>query len=167
MQRIARVLVIGIAVLCACNPIYVNQDYDPDVDFDLYETYSWVESPVASKSKNPLLEKRVREWADEVLAKKGLKRLDTGGDLHVSYVDDASQATDIRTTGTGVGFDRNTRAVRYNEGMMMIDMLDAKSNRLVWRGIAELTLSENPTQKEVDKRVRDAVRKTLDQYPPR
>jgi len=160
-------LVIGMAVLSACNPIYVNQDFDPDADFHTYRTYTWVESPVASKSKNPLLEKRVRGWADEVLAKKGLQRVDTGGDLNISYVDDASAATEIHTTGTGVGFNRNTRAVNYNEGMMMIDMLDAKSNQLVWRGIAELTLSENPTTDEVDKRVRSAVRKVLDQYPPK
>jgi hypothetical protein len=160
------VLIIGIAVLSACNPIYVNQDYDTDVDFEVYRTYSWVDSPVESKTSNPLLKKRIRDWADEVLAKKGLERVDSDPDLHISYVDDASGATEIRTTGTGVGMDRSTRAVNYEEGMMMVDMLDAGTNKLVWRGIAELTLSDNPSQKEVDKRTRDAIRKLLNQYPP-
>ena len=33
-------------------------------------------------------------------------------------------------------------------------------------GIAELTLSDNPTTDEVNKRAHDAIKKILDQYPP-
>jgi len=170
VRHVLIVILVTAAVLTACNPIYVNQDYDDEADFASYQTYTWVDSPFAQtdpKKQNTLLEKRIRSWADEELAKKGLTRVDGVADLQINFVGDADEATEIRTTGTGWGMDRNTRAVHYEDGMIMIDMLDSKTEKLVWRGIAELTLSEHPTSEEIDKRARDAIKKVLGQYPPK
>jgi len=163
-------VLVAATALAACNPIYVNQDYDDEADFASYKTYAWVDSPFAEtdpKKQNTLLEKRIRGWADEELAKKGMQRVEENPDLTINFVGDADEATEIRTTGTGMGLDRNTRAVHYEDGMVMIDMMDSGTKKLVWRGIAELTLSENPTTEEIDKRAHDAIRMILDQYPPK
>lgn len=169
MRYVLIAVLVAVASLTACNPIYVNQDFDDEADFASYKTYAWVESPFAEtdpKKQNTLLEKRIRGWADEELEKKGMQRVESSPDLTINFVGDADEATEIRTTGIGYGFDRNTRAVHYEDGMVMIDMMDGQTNILVWRGIADLTLSENPTTDEVNKRAHDAIKKILDQYPP-
>ena len=49
MKKITLFKVLGFAaiLIAGCNPIYVDQDYDPSVDFSRYKTFSWMEVPAA------------------------------------------------------------------------------------------------------------------------
>lgn len=50
-------------------------------------------------------------------------------------------------------------------GTLIVDLLDGRSNELVWRGIATKTLSENP--QKVAKLINKVVTKMFKKFPPK
>jgi hypothetical protein len=50
-------------------------------------------------------------------------------------------------------------------GTVMIDVVDVKTDTLVWRGIASDTLSTNPTPEKSEKRINKAMAKLFTKYP--
>ena len=53
----------------------------------------------------------------------------------------------------------------YNKGTLVIDVMDAKTKKLCWRGAILADIDMNATKKEKDCRVKKAVRTLLDQFP--
>ena len=58
------------------------------------------------------------------------------------------------------------RADQFQEGTFMLDMVDSSTHQMVWRGIAEGVLDDNPTAKKLDKDVNDMVGRLLRKFPP-
>jgi hypothetical protein len=50
-------------------------------------------------------------------------------------------------------------------GTVMVDIVDAKADALVWRGVASDTLSTNPTPEKSEKRINKAMTKLFYKYP--
>ena len=61
----------------------------------------------------------------------------------------------------GMGGSSTTRAYTYTKGTLIIDIWDAKSEKLVWRGSATATVKENPEKaaKQIDNVVNKMVKK--------
>lgn len=156
----------------ACNPTYIEHDYDDAVDFSRFETFAWIEQKTMTEGRpravqqSGLLETRIKRAVNAELAGKGLQLVDTDPDLFIAYHIGVKDYTEIRTTGTGWGFDRNTRVDQFQEGTFILDLIDAGDDRLVWRGIAEGVLDEYPTPEKMDREVNDMVRRLLAKYPP-
>ena len=53
---------------------------------------------------------------------------------------------------------------KHIAGTLILDMLDAKKGRLLWRGIATATVDPNPQKNQTV--IHEAVRKLLDSFPP-
>ena len=49
---------------------------------------------------------------------------------------------------------------------MVLDVVDARTNELIWRGWATDELDDDPTPEAVQKYVREAVEKILEEFPP-
>jgi len=65
----------------------------------------------------------------------------------------------------GGGFGSATTTVNtYEEGTLIVDLFDAKTQEAVWRGTATQDLSSNPEKqsKNIDK----AVQKLFSKFPP-
>jgi hypothetical protein len=159
-------------ILMACNPIYVDHNYDLEQDFTVYKSYSWLEldqptvGDAQSQRRSPLQHKRIVSLIDASLAEKGLTLVESGGDLHVIYHTSGEGAARISSSGRLTSFG-NTSVQRWEDGVLMVDLLDASIDQLVWRGTAEGTLSEHPTPEEIEKRTNDAIKKIMDGYPPK
>ena len=54
----------------------------------------------------------------------------------------------------------------YLEGTLILDIVDAKKNELIWRGWASKALAHNPKPEKVGKYVSEAVEKILEGFPP-
>jgi len=54
----------------------------------------------------------------------------------------------------------------FTMGTLIIDILDMKSELLVWRGMAEAEVKEQIGEREREERVNNAVSKILENYPP-
>jgi len=75
-----------------------------------------------------------------------------------------SYSADTRSTGS----EKPTinEAPTYLTGSLLIDIIDAASNQLVWRGIAAAEVDTALTSAERDERTRTIVHKMLSHFPP-
>jgi len=147
----------------------VKTDYDRGADFSHYKTYSWekVQTP------DPLWVDRIKEAVNAALTSKGLTPVESGGDVAIVSLE---MTKDQRTLNTfyngfgggwrwGGGFGNATTTVgNYKVGTLVVDMFDANSKKLVWRGSSSDTLSDKSDKniKNLDK----GVQKMFDHYPP-
>jgi len=159
-------------VLAACNPTYIEHDYDRDADFGQFKTFAWLEQTTMTEGtpqavqQSGLLEARIKRAVNEGLEQKGLRLVESEPDLIIAYHIGVQDYTEIRRTGTGWGFDRNTRVDQFQEGTFFLDLIDARQDKLVWRGIAEGVLDEYPSPEKMDREVKDMVNRLLKKYPP-
>lgn len=75
---IAAVLMLGVAAWAQD----VHFDYDRSANFSTYKTYQWVDYRSVDVS-DELLDRDIKRAVDQQLAGKGLRRVDSGGDLLV------------------------------------------------------------------------------------
>jgi hypothetical protein len=84
------------------------------------------------------------------------------GGLVVRSVDETLAGKGYRPDVTGPV--RSSRQER--EGTLTLDVVDAASNTVVWRGSAETALTGASDPRAREARVQDAVRRILERFPP-
>jgi hypothetical protein len=171
----ARALVCAIAaaaLVSACASYGVRTDYDPAAQFEGLRTYQWMEIQQTDDPRvdNELLKRRIMGAVDGELASKGLSRSDTAPDLLVVYHAAVQRVIDIDTYTRGYGYRRRaysqTYVREYDVGTLIIDLIQAETQQLVWRGSGQARLHERTTPAERDQRVRDVVAAILKDFPP-
>jgi hypothetical protein len=151
----------------------VKTDYDRSADFAQYKTYSWEHV----KTKDPLLEDRIKNAVNAALAARGWTQVETGGDISIVAVQMTSNQETLNTFyngfGGGWGWRRfggggmgeaTTTTETYKVGTLVVDLFDAKTKKLLWRGSSSDTLSNNSDKniKNLDK----GVEKMFQKFPP-
>lgn len=180
-------VVLLAALVAGCSTMQVTTDHNPDVDFSRLKTYRWVEPPTAPppdpRIRNDLLEKRVHAIVDELLQAKGYRRVEEGAaDFLVSWYATLDQKLDVQVVNNYYGYapgwgwrgryypyggmGQETYISQYDEGTLILDMMDAGSHELIWRGYAvdRVNLTARPETK--DKQLREALEKMLADFPP-
>jgi len=137
-------------------------EYDPQVDFSRYKTWSWQRE--VTPAANPVAENRIREAIESGLAAHGISRVDSAGDLQVVY--QASKTTEIALEPVKNAAASTPTGLRYVEkGSLVVDVLDAASGNVVWRGHAGGALKVGGPG-EIAEQVKTAVDKLLESFPP-
>jgi hypothetical protein len=165
----------GVALLAAgCSSLSISSDYDKAADFTAYRTFTWKDT---GELKDSLWSKRIEGVFSDTLAAKGLKKVDSGGDLWVAAHPRLSKETQINTYNTGWGYGygwygggmATTTVTEIPVGTLIIDLVDAKKKELVWRGVASDTLNTDPSRSAEDreKRLRDVAERMFANYPPK
>jgi len=152
----------------------VHFDYDRSANFSTYKTYHWVDY-VSVQVGDQLLDQDIKRAVDAQLAGKGLRRVDSGGDLIVGYQATISQEKQFDSIGLGGprglgpwsdwGNSRVTSST-IDIGKLTIGLFDPATKQLVWRGSASKTLD---IKKDSDKNYRNlekAMAKLFRNYPP-
>jgi hypothetical protein len=161
---------IGVTLLIAG----VKTDYDHAADFKTYKTYSWIKVDAG----NPLWIDRIRQAVDQQLSTKGLTPQDSGADVAVAALGRTKKEQTYNTFYDGIGggwgwrgfgnMGMGTSTTTVSEtpvGTLTVDLFDAKSKKLVWRGIATETLSDKPEKNE--KKLQSAVADLFKKFPPK
>ncbi len=159
---------LSVLLLAGCSSLTVGADYDPEADFSAYKTWSFTGGKTNDERiSKDLLESRLKTALPPALAARGLTAAEPG-DLQVSYFAAVKEKIDISTyPSTYRHWQGETYVTKYDEGTLILDLVDAKDQRLVWRGIArdEVNLLAAPEEREAQ--LREAVTKLLEQYPPK
>ncbi len=150
----------------------VKTDYDHSANFGQYKTYSWEKV----QTKDPLLVDRIKDAVNTALTAKGWTQVDSGGDVSVGAVEITQQQQTLNTFYDGFGGgrrwggfggfgDATTTTETYKVGSLVVDLLDAKTRNLIWRGSSSDTLSDNADKntKNLDK----GVQKMFAHFPPK
>jgi hypothetical protein len=118
------------------------------IDFARYGSYGWAAADRLSTGdprldNNPFFERRLKAGVDRQLAGRGLEQGAAGApDLVVHYHASVSQRIDLN------GIDREFARCEaeecqpfvYEAGTIVLDLVDARTNTLVWRGWAKDSL---------------------------
>jgi hypothetical protein len=136
-------------------------EYDHSVDFSRYKTWSWQAGvPVPPE---PVPDKQIREALARGLAVRGLSNVDSDATLLVRY--HAARTTRIDLLPLDSGSSGPATGIRYVEtGSLVVDLLDAASGKVVWRGHVTGVLRYGP--QEVAAQIDAAVAELLARFPP-
>jgi hypothetical protein len=161
----------GIAFLSAGTSFaqQVKTDYDHKADFSQYRTFSFEKVQTA----DPLLVDRIKSAITTTLMAKGWMQVPSGGNVAIVAMDINKEHQTLNTyyDGFGGGWrwgggfgDETTTVDHYEVGTLVVDLFDAKSKQLLWRGSTSETLSSKPENntKNLDK----GVQKMFDHFPP-
>lgn len=185
MPRRARSVLPCVALLalaaCAGSDVRVSWDRDESFAFPAYRTWSWLERPVPEsidpRLYAPELDARVRREVERALAARGYERVDAGGDFGVRYHVAVEEMVDVQTIneyygyGAGLGASPSGGTTTYTrtweQGTLILDVVDRDAARLVWRGSAQAEIHPGADSAHRDERVRRAVEGILSGFPKR
>jgi uncharacterized protein DUF4136 len=149
---------------------HVKTDYDHNANFSQYKSYSWEKV----QTKDPLLVDRIKSAVNSALAAKGWTEVPSGGEVEVFAVETTRNQQTLDTFYNGFGGGRSrgfggfgdatTTVETYTVGTLVVDLFDAKMEKLIWRSSSSDTLSDNADKntKNLDK----GVNKMFQHFPP-
>jgi hypothetical protein len=177
MKRILALLAGAVLAAAGCSTLSISTDFDKTTDFSAYKTFTWKDT---GDGVDSIWNKRIEGVFSDTLAAKGLKKVDSGGDLWVAAHPRLSKETQINTYNTGWGYGygwygyggmgmATTTVTEIPVGTLMIDLVDAKKKDLVWRGVASDTLNTDPnrTAEDRERKLRDVAAQMFAGYPPK
>ena len=183
-----RIKILSLAVLAVflvCLPRMQAQtirvNWSHRAPFSDYKTVAWVPSP---HDNHPFYRQYVGEYVRAALTKKGMKvvSMAQSPDLIATYHFLTQESVETDTTyegmggggwggwGMGMGMGgmgmANTTQDPITIGILTVDLIDAKTKHLVWRGQATQDNVLKPGKNE-EKEVAKSVYKMLDHFPPK
>ena len=166
--------------LGACSGMKITTDYNPEVapNFSAYQTYAWLPQPIRQDPRvyNAITENRVRRAVDNSLSAGGYRKLDSGTpDFLIAWQAAIEGKVDVTLVngyygygyrGWGAGGGAQPVVREYDEGTLILDVIDAESRELVWRGVAQAKISQNSSPDQRGRKINEAVSKILANFPP-
>ena len=168
-------LIMSAMLLIGLAGATIITDYDRHADFSNYKTYSWSSVETA----NSMWDQRVKDAIDGQLAAKGLKEVESGGDLVVHALGVTRLGQDVHVNGSAWGGpwgawagwgggpafgDATATKSTYAIGTLIIEISDPASKRMVWWGLSDQSLPTN-SDKAAKNLDRD-VAKMFKKFPP-
>jgi Domain of unknown function (DUF4136) len=153
----------------------VKVDFDKDANFAKVKTFV---IKIGTSWNNPISEKRVLGEIEQTLTEKGWKKADDEAQADALVVLHGATQTKKelntfysggyggygwRGWGGGMGTATTTES-EYRVGTLVVDIFDAKTKQLMYRGIAQDEISDKP-EKNV-KKLAKASDKLFKDFPP-
>lgn len=171
-----RTLAAGILMAgTACSTLKITVDYDPGVDFSRYRTFTLKHG---AASTDPLATDRLDRALEEAIVSRGLSRVSDGGDLAIVSHFKIGKETQLNTTTFGYGGwagwrwgglgmqTHSTQVTEIPTGTVVVDAVDTKTGKAVWRGIAKDRISSSGTPEAYQKQAREVAIELFAGFPP-
>ena len=174
-RRVFLLCWLTLLVSIAAQAQKIKVEYDKAIDFSKFKTYAI--DPVDNAAK-PMLRLAIQAAVQDDLTKRGLTKVDANPDLYVQMYgaidSDVTASYHDPIYGSSIppinaninmwyGIPGTTTTVVVHKGQMVVDVIDARQKKLVWRGVANQKLSDQRS-KLLDQ-VNSAVEKMFKQYP--
>ena len=160
----------------------VKVEFDQEADFSHIRQYEWRTHPIFEK--NPDLQQvyatgiqLVLTAGNKELAKRGLEPVEFSPDVFITFFIYARAVQDVKTNlepspwwGAGYGWYApsawiaTTEVDNYLDGSLVIDVVDARSSKMIWRAYCGEEIRDMRNRHE---NIDSAVRKAFDRFPPK
>ena len=158
----------------SCSIYGVKYDYDQQANFAEFKTFDWMQIPEKADIDSFILQ-RVKNAVNAELKAKGLTMSSSNPDFLIA--EHLGKMNKIRVTDWGYGYSaygrygrswgsRGVSTHQYKEGFLILDFVDTKSKKLVWRGSANAEVQNVNTPEKSEKLINAAVKAILKKYPP-
>ncbi|WP_096086125.1 DUF4136 domain-containing protein [Agaribacterium haliotis] len=171
---------------CTSEQTKVSTDYQP-FDYSSAKTYHWYDGDdtIHHPGVSDIVHQRIKAAIDKQMAAKGFTE-SADGVLELNYSVNAEDRTDVNNyqvyDGYAPGFTWNrddgahflktreeyteTEIDSYREGVLIIDVLKADSNKLLWRGIGKRRLPDMVNKGDRDQLIDEVASSILKTFPP-
>jgi hypothetical protein len=182
MKRALYVLVASLSAIwmtTACGPtISSGSHVDHTVSFAHYRTFDWGPSDALPTGDprldgDPFFKDHVQGAVERALAGRGIGLVSAGPpDLLIHYHASVTERMDVnkadRAYAVCGSLDCRPEVVWYEAGTLILDVMDARSNTLVWRGWAQNNVDEMLANQDAMAKIVDrAVTAIVAQLPRR
>ena len=185
-------MVLGMFVIVGCATMDIHTDYDCSADFSKLKTFAWVPD-MKQESQDPRIDNevtdaKIRNAVEQALTAKGYQKSDAGpADFWVAYQAAIEEKLDPRMTDypyatpstrniangnfaqdlTWAYGGSQTFLSHYEEGTLILDIVNPKDKKLMWRGTAQATLDEGKDSAKKDARLNANIQKIFAAFPPK
>ncbi len=178
--------------VAGCAGLQIDTDYNPQVDFSAIRTYAWAQRTPSGEDDprvyNAIVAGRIKSAIDGALQAKGLRLVSSSPGVRVAWHGAIEGKMSYETIsddyvyvwgeyGYGLGRGRpamviatarpRTTAREWDEGTLIIDIIDSSTEELVWRSVGQAELSQVPrTPEEAQTRFNKVAMQMLAEFPP-
>ena len=181
-----RIQLLGLPLLllmliASCSSVQVLSDYDQKANFNGYTSYAFYKTGIDKAQISDLDKKRILRAIEAEMSSRGFVKSENP-DLLVSIFTKEQERVDVYNNNYGwggawgwgynpwawgPGFGWGGSSVSTStQGSLYIDLIDNKTNELVWQGKGVGTLSNSNSVAKKEERIKEFVSKILKQYPP-
>ena len=176
MRRLAVFATFAIALiaLAGCATMNTGLYQDHAAAFDTYTTFKWGPPdnlPIGDPrlDNNPFFVDYLQGAVEKNLAGKGYVHSADNPDLLLHYHASVNQKLDVYGTDKNYGYctgDCQPQVVDYDLGTLMLDVVDARTNKVVWRGWAQDAMNGIiDNQDRLEKKTDEAVTMMMTMFP--
>lgn len=178
MHRLKSVVAVALflGVATACAPMTVSSHVEHGLDLTAYRTFGWGPADALPTGdprldRNPFFKDHFEGAVEKQLAARRIELVDANPDLLIHYHASITERIAVNRTDTEHGFcadgDCNSRVTDFESGTLILDIVDAHTNRLIWRGWAQHALGDMlDNQEHMAERIDQAVRRMLARFRP-
>jgi hypothetical protein len=162
-MRVVAVASLFLSLLSAVSEAQtIRVQWDRKVDFSGYQSFAWIEGTAAV---DPEVNQAITEAIENELSVRGILPDEDEPDLHVVYYASAREEFEVQG-----GYRRDweeSGALKVDShlaGSLVVDLVDASENRVVWRAVATATVSGS--RKKARARIPSILQKMFADFPP-
>ncbi len=172
-------VLVSTAAPALAGKVYVN--YDPGFDASSIRSFAWKDTAENSvASTNPLLHSRIVNGIEYYLTLAGFQEDAAAPGVYVTYHTNSEKEVVLDTSHFGYGYPGAwsyygrpyvygtsgtavTTVRTYEMGTLIVDVWDAATHKLVWRGTAtDIAVTDDPAKME--KRIDKALKGMVDRW---
>ncbi|SFU30640.1 protein of unknown function [Pustulibacterium marinum] len=172
MKWIKSIMILAlVAVTASCSSVKVVSDYDQQANFTSYKSFAFYKPGIDKAEISDLDKKRILRAIDASMTQKGFQKSEQPDLLVNIFTKEQKQVDVYNNYGYGWGWSPWYWGGAYNnvrtstQGSLYIDLIDAKTNELVWQGKGSGYLEVDDIAKKQE-RINEFVSEILSQYPP-
>jgi hypothetical protein len=178
LTKLALAAAAFLSTACSSVPMRAGADFEPGYDFAKYSSYTWDEPdgrPTGDPrlDENPFFVHRLHAAIHWELATRGIHYGRTGGlgaaltvHHHASVRDRVEVFEADREARYDSEYGEGTQVLQYEEATFLVDLADARTNEIVWRGWARLDLGRALSDPDVMRdQIDEAIRKMFESFP--
>jgi len=166
-MRVVLALLLVWATACG---VAVNVETDAIARNPAQKKWTWLQRPPVARGEAEFgaVDLRVRPAVERELGARRLRKVENERpDFLVTYYAALEKPIDAQAITYAAGVPRVEEPVtNYARGMLVIDVLDAKTGKLVWRGAGRRVFDPKQTPEERNLQIDAAVASIVDEFAP-
>lgn len=146
-SSLGAVIAVCACVVAGCAPMRVSSHVDRERDFTRYRTFDWgaadaLPASDARLERDAFFQDHIQGAIERNMVARGFERVAaaTEPDVRVHFHAVIDRRLDVNQadyqSGVCTRSDCQTGVSDYEEGTLVVDVIDVRTNRLVWRGWA-------------------------------